>query len=151
MVRVEGLRNTFKQNLIACGMSGSDSDMESAVACITTALIHTVSDTRGQWLLGQQQDAQNELRMTTIIDGELMNLVIDRTFHSMDGHRWIVDYKTSSHEGADLEFFLDREQERYRVQLNRYAALMRKIDDQPIKLGLYFPLLKGWREWADDG
>lgn len=151
MVRVEGLRNTFKQNLIACGMSGSDSDMESAVACITTALIHTVSDTRGQWLLGPQQDAQNELRMTTIIDGELMNLVIDRTFHSMDGHRWIVDYKTSSHEGADLEFFLDREQERYRVQLNRYAALMRKIDDQPIKLGLYFPLLKGWREWADDG
>lgn len=79
-----------------------------------------------------------------------MSLVIDRTFHSMDGQRWIVDYKISSHEGADVEFFLDREQERYRAQLNRYAALMRKIDDQPIKLGLYFPLLKGWREWVDD-
>ena len=131
-------------------MSGSDIDMESAVARITTALIHTVSDTRGQWLLGPQQDAQNELRMTTIIGGELMSLVIDRTFHSMDGQRWIVDYKISSHEGADVEFFLDCELERYRAQLNHYAALMRKIDDQPIKLGLYFPLLKGWREWVDD-
>ena len=150
MVRIEGLHNTFKQNLIACGMSGGDSDMESAVARITTALIHTVSDTRGQWLLGPQQDAQNELRMTSIIGGELMSLVIDRTFHSIEGQRWIVDYKTSIHEGADVEFFLDREQERYRSQLNRYAALMREIDGQPIKLGLYFPLLKGWREWVDD-
>jgi ATP-dependent exoDNAse (exonuclease V) beta subunit len=151
IVRIEGLHNTFKQNLIACGMSGGDSDMESAVARITTALIHTVSDTRGQWLLGPQQDAQNELRMTSIIGGELMSLVIDRTFHSIEGQRWIVDYKTSIHEGTDVEFFLDREQERYRSQLNRYAALMREIDGQPIKLGLYFPLLKGWREWVDDG
>ena len=150
MVRIEGLHNTFKQNLIACGMSGGDSDMESAVARITKALIHTVSDTRGQWLLGPQQDAQNELRMTSIIGGELMSLVIDRTFHSIEGQRWIVDYKTSIHEGTDVEFFLDREQERYRSQLNRYAALMREIDGQPIKLGLYFPLLKGWREWVDD-
>jgi ATP-dependent exoDNAse (exonuclease V) beta subunit len=150
MARIEGLHNTFKQNLIVRGMSGSDSDIESAVTRITTALIHTINDSRGQWLLGPQQDAQNELRMTTIIGGELMSLVIDRTFLSMDGHRWIVDYKTSSHEGTDVEFFLDREQERYRSQLNRYAVLMREIDGQPIKLGLYFPLLKGWREWVDD-
>jgi ATP-dependent helicase/nuclease subunit A len=151
MARIEGLHNTFKQNLIARGMSGSDSDIVSAVTCITTALIHTINDSRGQWLLGPQQDAQNELRMTTIIGGELMSLVIDRTFLSMDGQRWIVDYKTSSHEGTDVEFFLDREQDRYRTQLNHYAALMREIDGRPIKLGLYFPLLKGWREWVDDG
>ena len=151
MARIEGLHNTFKQNLIACGISGSNGDIESAVARITTALIHAVSDTRAQWLLGPQKDAQNELRMTTLIGGELMSLVIDRTFLSMDGQRWIVDYKTSSHEGTDVEFFLDREQERYRTQLNRYAALMREIDGQQIKLGLYFPLLKGWREWVDDG
>jgi hypothetical protein len=65
-----------------------------------------------------------------------------------------VDYKTGTHEGADLEAFLDRERERYRPQLERYAQLMRGLDARPIRLGLYFPLLGGWREWefsAADG
>ena len=148
-VRIEGLRNTFKKNLIVCGMSGSDNDMEFAVARITTALINTINDKRGQWLLGPQQNSQNELHMTTIINGELISLVIDRTFCGIDGHRWIVDYKTSSHEGTDVEFFLDREQERYRTQLNRYAKSMHETNGKPIKLGLYFPLLNGWREWLN--
>ena len=51
------------------------------------------------------------------------------------------------HEGGDPEVFLDRERERYRPQLERYAALMRAMDDRPIRLGLYFPALRGWREW----
>ncbi|HVS26973.1 MAG TPA: hypothetical protein VHE58_06705 [Burkholderiales bacterium] len=57
--------------------------------------------------------------------------------------------------------FLDREQERYRVQLGRYAALMRMLDGRhfsslPFKgrtregMGFYSPLLKGWREWSPD-
>jgi len=60
----------------------------------------------------------------------------------------IVDYKTGPHEGGDLEASLDREQERYRKQLEQYAALMCMLDNRPVKLGLYFPLLKGWREWV---
>ncbi|HEX7234025.1 MAG TPA: hypothetical protein VF243_02055, partial [Nitrosospira sp.] len=59
------------------------------------------------------------------------------------------DYKTSSHEGAGIEGFLDREQARYRAQLDRYAALLSNADGRPVRRGLYFPLLKGWREWAD--
>jgi len=47
-----------------------------------------------------------------------------------------------------LEAFLDREQERYRKQVEQYAALMKMFDKREIKLGLYFPLLKGWREWT---
>ena len=62
--------------------------------------------------------------------------------------RWVVDYKTGTHEGGDLEEFLDREQERYRKQLEQYAALMRALDGRTVKLGLYFPLLKGWWEWS---
>ena len=60
----------------------------------------------------------------------------------------IVDYKTGPHRGGDVEAFLDREQERYRGQLEHYAALLRKLDPRPIRLGLYFPLLNGWREWS---
>ncbi len=69
---------------------------------------------------------------------------MDRVFRTAEDARWIVDYKTSRHEGKDLEGFLDRERERYREQLERYAAALAK---SPSKLGLYFPLLKGWREW----
>ena len=77
-----------------------------------------------------------------------MRVALDRTVIE-NGVRWIVDYKTGTHEGGDLEAFLDREQERYREQLEQYAALMRALDGRPVKLGLYFPLLKGWREWVE--
>jgi hypothetical protein len=76
-----------------------------------------------------------------------VSVAIDRTFVDERGTRWIVDYKTGTHEGGDLEAFLDRERERYRPQLARYATLMRGLDSRPIRLGLYFPLLNGWREW----
>jgi len=143
--RIMSLRATFKHNLLACGIS--DSEMDAASGRVITALTHALGDMRGQWLLGSQQDAQNELRLTALIDGMQMNLVIDRTFRDAAGQRWVVDYKTSSHEGTDVEAFLDREQQRYRAQLERYAALMHRVGERPVKLGLYFPLLKGWREW----
>ena len=73
---------------------------------------------------------------------------LDRTFIDRNDVRWIVDYKTDTHEGGDLEEFLGREQERYRKQLEQYAALIKMLDGREIKLGLYFPLLKGWREWS---
>ena len=65
------------------------------------------------------------------------------------GIRWIIDYKTGSHEGSDINAFLDSEQNRYRGQLERYAALMQQWDKaHTIRLGLYFPLIGGWREWS---
>ena len=73
--------------------------------------------------------------------------MIDRTF-VVDGERWIVDYKTSTHEGGDVEAFLDNEVRRYREQLEGYAELMRRIDPRPIMLCLYFPLLQERREWS---
>ena len=48
------------------------------------------------------------------------------------------------HEGGDVETFLDRERLRYEAQLERYAAA---LGEPRTKLGLYFPLLAGWREW----
>jgi ATP-dependent exoDNAse (exonuclease V) beta subunit len=143
------LRDIFKRQFAAHGMSGNGGDTDAAVKRVITALTHAVSDRRGQWLLGAQRDARNELRMTTIAEGKYIDLVIDRTFRDESGQRWVVDYKTSSHEGSNLDGFLDSEQERYRAQLDRYAALMRSLDDQPVRRGLYFPILKGWREWGD--
>ena len=82
------------------------------------------------------------------VEGDgIAHVVLDRTFVA-DGTRWIVDFKTGSHEGADVEAFLDREVERYRDQLDRYARLVAALDPRPVRLGLYHPLLRGWREWT---
>jgi hypothetical protein len=59
-----------------------------------------------------------------------------------------VDFKTGLHEGAGLEEFLDREQERYAPQLGRYAALLAPLHEGPVRLGLYFPRHAAWREWG---
>jgi hypothetical protein len=55
----------------------------------------------------------------------------------------VIDYKTSRHEGADTEAFMAREQERYAPQLGEYSASLGNA-----RMGLYFPLLKGWRSWG---
>lgn len=123
-------------------------DLEWAVGELARAVANTQEDERGLWLFaGTHRDARGEVALSGMHGGRLVNVKIDRTFVDADGRRWIVDYKTSRHEGADVEAFLDRERERYRAQLERYADLMRAIDPRPIRLGLYFPLLRGWREW----
>jgi ATP-dependent exoDNAse (exonuclease V) beta subunit len=75
-----------------------------------------------------------------VVQGRVGTYVIDRLFRDADGVEWLVDYKTSRHEGADLEGFLDRERDRYTPQLRTYAALRNGS-----RQGLYFPLLAGWR------
>jgi ATP-dependent exoDNAse (exonuclease V) beta subunit len=121
----------------------------AAVEKALEAVRRTLADERGRWLLdASHASAQSELALTGVVDNGLVSIVIDRTFLDATGMRWIVDYKTSSHEGAGLDEFLDNERERYRAQLERYAQLMQALGDEPIRLGLYFPLLSGWREWA---
>lgn len=145
--RIRMMHGCFKQNLLADGMNGNDKEVENAIDRIILALINTISDERGRWILGRHRHAKNELRVVGIVDNKLMNCVIDRTFNDSMGTRWVIDYKTGNHEGADIENFMNREQIRYYEQLNYYAKLMRQLDSQPIKLGIYFPLIKGWREW----
>ena len=141
--RVAALHGIFSAELGAHGIS--QNELNAAAARVTAALTTAVTEERGRWLLGPQQDSGNERRMTAIIEGERMNLVIDRTFRDDAGARWIVDYKTGGHEGADIDAFLDRERTRYAAQLVRYAEA---LGEPNTKLGLYFPLLAGWREWS---
>ena len=126
-----------------------EADLDWAASQLGQAVANTLEDERGRWLFeGAHREARGEYALTGVHDGRLVNVKIDRTFVDADGTRWIVDYKTSRHEGADVEDFLDRELERYRAQLERYADLMHAVDKRPIRLGLYFPLLGGWREWT---
>ncbi len=84
-----------------------------------------------------------ELALTGVVDSGLVSIVIDRTFVDATGVRWIVDYKTSSHEGAGLDEFLDNERERYRGQLERYAQLMRRLRRRADQARAVFPAAVG--------
>ena len=90
---------------------------------------------------------RREYALSTVVERKVRRFVVDRTFVD-DGVRWIIDYKTSTHEGSGRDAFLDNEQTRYREQMEGYARVMRSLDPRPIRLGLYFPLIQGWREWA---
>jgi len=126
-----------------------EAKLDDAVARVREALHRTFTDPRGAWLFDAgHQDARSEYALTLPERGRVVTAVIDRTFVDAKGVRWIIDYKTSTHEGGGREEFLDREQERYRAQLQRYAQVLGNLDPRPIRLGLYFPLLSGWREWS---
>lgn len=124
-------------------------EISAAAGEVETALVNMLNDEKGRWLLsGAHRQRRNEYPLSGVHDGKLVNVVLDRTFIDDQGARWIIDYKTGRHMGRDPEAFLDQEQQRYRQQLEKYGALMRQLGAGEIRLGLYFPLLQGWREWG---
>ena len=113
------------------------------------ALLGTPNGSKGRWILfGDHREAWTELALTGVSDGSPFNVIIDRVFVDAEDTLWIVDYKSSRHEGSGLEAFLDSEQERYESQLRRYATVINAWHPgMPVKLALYFPLMSAWREF----
>jgi len=126
-------------------------DEGQATAKVMAALQATAGDERGRWILESHEAATCEYPVTLMQQGEARRLLIDRTFVAADGVRWIVDYKTSQHEGGDLEAFVDSEMRRYEEQLARYQEAMQLLEpEREIRRALYFPLLGVFREYASD-
>jgi ATP-dependent helicase/nuclease subunit A len=122
-------------------------DLVRAARTVQEALVKTLGDQRGRWIFAPaHRDARSELALTGIAGGELLNVIIDRTFIDETGTRWVIDFKTSRHEGSDLDAFLDEELTRYRSQLERNVALARALGNEPVRAALYFPLLSRFRE-----
>ena len=127
---------------------GVDEDeLREASYRVMQALEAVLDDATGQWILTARREADSELPISRDADGMIENLRLDRTFVDESGTRWIIDYKTSAHEGGSIDAFLDSEEQRYRGQLERYARAMSSVDSRPIRVGLYFPLLRAFREW----
>ena len=139
-------RDAIAARLLSLGLP--QDRLADAIKRVTVALTNVTKSSRGQWLLANHREASSEYMLSGLLDGRIVNRIIDRTFVDENKVRWIVDYKTSAHEGSDLQGFLDQEQSRYQAQLEAYARLMAADSDVPIKLGLYFPLVDGWREWG---
>ena len=145
--RVADLGPAIERRLRAVGVAPDEID--DARSRILDAIGHALGSERGRWILSDEHsDCHSEYALTALTHEHAVNVVIDRTFIDSDGQRWIIDFKTGTHAGGSPEAFIASEVERYRPQLERYAALMRRRETCAIRLGLFFPLLDEWREWA---
>lgn len=138
-------RTAFRSALASLGVP--ELDLEDAVSRVERAIRSTISDERGRWILqSDRAGSACEYALAGLIAGRVVSARVDRTFVDADGVRWIVDYKTSFHEGSGLEGFLDNELARYRDQLTTYRTIFGLMDNCVVRAGLYFPLLSAWRE-----
>ena len=143
--RIEVDRETYRQQLRRHGVP--ERELTVATDSVVRALTNTISDERGRWIFApEHQEARSELALTGIAGGRLTQIVIDRSFVDRDGIRWVIDFKTSRHEGGGLAKFLEDQVERYRSQLETYITLARALGPQPVRAGLYFPLIGAFRE-----
>jgi ATP-dependent exoDNAse (exonuclease V) beta subunit len=136
------LPETTRRWLIELGIAPGTA-MERVCARVDAALTGVRNDPRGRWLLDGH--GHSELALSGLVNGVLESGVMDRIRIDEDTH-WIVDYKTSSHEGGNLQGFLAAEVERYRDQLARYAALYAAYAGVDAHCALYFPLLQEFVE-----
>lgn len=122
----------------------AEKDIDTVWERVRSAVEGALSDPRGRWLLNGP--GHSELAVTGVHNGRAESVVIDRIRIDDDGVHWIVDYKTSTHEGGDMSGFLHQESDRYRPQLRRYAELYAALSGADVRTALYFPLLKEFCE-----
>ncbi len=124
-------KNSFlKQHLLRLGLAVNK--LESMREQAREMLENVLKDSRAQWIFHPHPEAQSELAISVLLDNQLCNVVIDRTFVE-NGIRWIIDYKTTM-----LEHHVEEKIAQYAVQLHQYQRAMTLFDARPIKLGLYF-------------
>lgn len=142
--KVHARRKSYISNLASLGVPPSE--IIKAADRVETALVHAIKDDRGKWLLERHSNSACEYSICGILEDRIVNARIDRTFIDDQNTRWIVDYKSSLHEGTGIDDFLDNECARYRDQMMRYRELFGLMESHPIRTALYFPLLNAWRE-----
>ncbi|MGB5687842.1 MAG: PD-(D/E)XK nuclease family protein [Woeseiaceae bacterium] len=124
---------------------GISDDLQAGITDRVHAALDSVrNDDKGNWILAG--DGHAELALTGIVEGEIESVILDRVRIDEHGDHWIIDYKTSSHEGGNLQGFLNAEVERYTAQLQKYAAIYGAWSGKQARCALYFPLLREFVE-----
>ena len=143
---LHGRQPLIRRMLSALGVPPRE--LDAATSRVSEALERTLRDPRGRWLLdSQHSEAASELALTVCEDGRFRNLLVDRTFRdAADGTRWVIDFKTSQHQGGDLDAFIQVEVGRHREQLLGYQKALAALTGQPVRTALYYPLLGIFRE-----
>lgn len=109
-------------------------------------LNNVLNHDQGLWILNpKQKEAKSETALTAFLNGEITEIVIDRTFVDDAGVRWIIDYKTTPIREDVSREELHRECQRLNQdQLGQYASIMQMCDPRKIKCAVYYadiPLL----------
>jgi len=143
------IEKRVQRMLMLDGLSGEL--LDSARDRAMQAVRNTMASERGRWILSSEhQDAHCEWPLSETVSGRCVHKIIDRSFVDKEGNRWVIDYKTASHEGGDEDNFLASEAERHKEQLQGYVHLLQRLDSsQPVRAALYFPMLDAWTELAD--
>jgi ATP-dependent exoDNAse (exonuclease V) beta subunit len=143
--RLRALAPRFQRELERLGTAPAE--IERATERVVTALCRAIGDDRGRWILSDEHSqASCEFALVVAEGRRFRHLVIDRTFITAEGTRWVIDYKTSTHEGGDLEGFLASESARHAAQLDGYRAALAALGPEPVRAALYYPLLAVFRE-----
>jgi ATP-dependent exoDNAse (exonuclease V) beta subunit len=110
--------------------------LTNCLAIIRTAVTNTLVDPTGNWILtNTNKQAKSEWAIAAMLDGELKQIVIDRTFIDEHEVRWIIDYKVCQQ--AEIDNIIPR----HKQQLKLYKQILTMLfPDVIIKMGLYFPL-----------
>ena len=141
---INAQRDYFARELRRHGVP--EHDLARATETVVEALRRTLGSERGRWIFAaSHRSAFSELALTGLAQGRLTNVIVDRSFVDA-GVRWVIDFKTSRHQGGGLEEFLSQELERYRPQLQTYVDLASALGPEPVRAALYFPLLEAFRE-----
>ena len=132
--------------LVENGLSGAQ--LAQAKENVLSALFNIKNDHQADWIFSPSHaQIRTEWPLSAAVDGQNLNIVIDRSFVDHTGVRWIIDFKSSRHQDKNLDQFLEHEKQRYFQTMSNYARVVALLGPEPIKLGLYFPLLKAWIEW----
>jgi ATP-dependent helicase/nuclease subunit A len=161
--RVEAERPRIRRRLSMLATPAGE--IGPAESLVVEALLRTLGDERGRWILGHHDEDRSEWRLTRFAPAaapdhedllvDYTNASLDRSFVE-DGVRWIVDYKVvAPEEGAGsgagegtLDAFLAEKKTLYRPQLEDYARLAVELEPgRPVKLALYFPLIAATVVW----
>ncbi len=133
------LEKILKTRLLSEGLPSSD--LGPAIQEGIKAIKNIFEDPKGLWIFQNHKDHQSEYALSGFVSESPENRIIDRTFVDEDNIRWIVDFKTGKHEGANIEKFFEEEKKRYNEQLRAYEKLFNQLGEtRTIKKALYYPM-----------
>lgn len=134
----EQRKSSWRNYLQMQGVGGED--VPRLLERTQTQLENVLNDHQGRWMLDQNHfDAQSEAKFTGYLEGEIKNIVIDRTFVDEEGTRWIIDFKTTAFPHiVDRADIVRETQRRHGRQLSSYVQIVGGIEARKIRCAVYY-------------